>query len=82
MLIRIYSVEDGNQGKSYYIKYKRFLFWHTVWWDGVYDDKIFIRSFYKPIGASCYFHTYNDAEEFAFKHLQYGKRNLIKEMNI
>ena len=64
MKVEILSIENQKYGKKFYIRYKKYLFWHTVFWDDTPDGKTPVTDWYYPLDLTRYFERYEDAEEY------------------
>lgn len=65
MEIKICSVENAKYGKKYYIKYKKWLFWHSVYWDVTPEGKSPVTDWYEPFDLKRYFDSEDEAYRYA-----------------
>lgn len=78
MKVEILSIENQKYGKKFYIRYKKYLFWHTVYWDDTPDEKTPVTDWYYPLDLTRYFERYEDAEEYVNVNILPPKIRIVK----
>ena len=81
MKIQICSVENTKYGKKWYIRYKKWLFWHSVYWPVTADGKSPVTDWYEPLDLKRYFNTEADAYSYATDNLFPTKYKVEREYN-
>lgn len=81
MKIRICSVSNTKYGEKYYIKYKNFLFWHSVYWELADNGQTPYTNWYEPLDFRMYFDTKDAAYQYAAENLFPSKYKVVKEIN-
>lgn len=80
MQVRIRSIENEKHGLSYYVQYKRLLFWHNVYWPTTSEGKaVYTDWYYQPFDFTRYFKSYEDADRYVKNELLPPKDKIIKE---
>ena len=79
--MKIQIVKRTYKDKTgYYIRYKNFLFWHSVYYDkGPKGEVYYTDSFGEDLDFKRYFKTYEDALEYAKKNLGDVSDSVVKE---
>lgn len=81
MKVEILSIENKRHGKKYYIRYKKYLFWHTVYWDVTPEGKSPVTDWYYPLDFTRYFDRYEDAHRYVKNNLMGPKINLVNSFS-
>lgn len=81
MKIQICSVENAKYGKKYYIRYKKFLFWHRVAWPNTPEGQTPVTDWYEPLDFTQYFNSEDEAQRYAERNLFPTNYNMVKEYN-
>ena len=81
MKIQICSAFNERYGKRYYIRYKKFLFWHSVYWPVDENGKCPVTYWYEPLDLKRYFVSKEEAYRYAEKNLFPSKYKVEKEID-